>query len=659
MLVLGIAWCSYVVLFLIVYPFLRGYTGIVAFLPVLMTGWYAGAGPGVLAGLAAIPVTLVLTWFGSGSSLALSQETVIGATILNAMGGLVGYIRTLTARCEAESATRHATDMLLAERDQRLAWIDRGVRSVRTSESDENRVQRVLAGLSRSFPVFRTSYVTVLPDGRVTVVRSVGPEGAIGSNPDTDRAVCLATQAALRGRDLLVVPGVEPDELGASLCGAGWAALHAPMPEGDGRLGVLSFAIRGPHIWSGYERTTLRSEADLLDFGFANARVKASERRFWAIFEHSPFGMGFLDTEGCLSKVNSALCRILEYDGSELVGRTLEELRPPAGYETLPGVLTQVGKGQMGQARQRYLTKAGAEIMTSTSVLAFRDTDGASVSTLVMIEDITERLELEVQLRRVNRLESIGQFTGGVAHNFNNALTAISGYSELLARRLEANDPAIQELRQIQRVVERSAGLTRQLLNFSRNEGTRASVFLLSEAIENARDLFGPLIGEGVVILFNFLPGKWPIHANRSQIEQVIANLVINARDAMPDGGTITVEARSVVLDSTLAGGHPEARAGHYAKLSVTDTGIGMDTATMDRMFEPFFTTKPPGEGAGLGLALVQGAVKQGKGFVTVESQPGRGSTFVVFLPICEGAPTALRVPPGLHMSDSDVHADR
>lgn len=256
---------------------------------------------------------------------------------------------------------------------------------------------------------------------------------------------------------------------------------------------------------------------------------------------------------------------------------------------------------------------------------------------LSVVRDLTEQRQLEEQLRQAQRLESVGQLAGGVAHNFNNALAAIIGYSELIVRQLEPTDPVRSDVEKVLVVAEQSASLTRQLLTFSRKERVTPTVFSLNEAIVASNALLEPLMGDHVQFQMRLDPALGRVRADRPQREQIIMNFALNARDAMPDGGTLTLETMGVTVSEAQARLHPDARRGSYSRLSVTDTGTGMTRDVVARVFEPFFTTKEPGQGVGLGLSQVHGAVKQSGGFVTVESAPGHGTTFGLYLPVHEG----------------------
>ena len=254
----------------------------------------------------------------------------------------------------------------------------------------------------------------------------------------------------------------------------------------------------------------------------AEQALRTSEERFRAVFEQSPFGILALDGNQRITRANDALCATLGYDEAELLMMTPSQITHPDDRATIVASRATTESGRTYSTEKRYLRKSGETVFAATSIAPVFDADGEQLCTIVMIEDITERLELDKQLRQAHRLESVGQLAGGVAHNFNNALTAIFGYSELLARRFEAEDPALKDLEQIQRVAEQSAALTRQLLIFSRKDAVRPSVFCLNEAVESSRDLLGPLIGDEVRMRFRLDRAAGRVRADRSQMEQVI-----------------------------------------------------------------------------------------------------------------------------------------
>ena len=373
----------------------------------------------------------------------------------------------------------------------------------------------------------------------------------------------------------------------------------------------------------------------------AEAEIRASEQRFRSLFEQAPIGIVLADADTRVLQVNGVFCDMLGYTKDELIGRSFVDVTHPddAGGSPASAHKVLVDAESTLRLQKRYLRKNGDPVEAETTVSLARDDAGRLLYAMAMIEDVTEKRALEDQLRQTQRLESVGQLAGGVAHNFNNALTAIIGYSELLGRRLHGEDAGLKDIEQIQRVAERSASLTRQLLTFSREEVTRPSVFCLNAVAEATSTLLSPLIGNHIRLRLRLDRTLKDIRADRSQMEQVVTNLMLNARDAMPDGGVVTIETQCVDIDDTTARTHPDAQLGPYIRLSVTDTGIGMDAMTAGRIFEPFFTTKEPGEGVGLGLAMVHGAVKQTGGFITVRSKPGGGTTLMLHVPVHDASP--------------------
>jgi len=273
---------------------------------------------------------------------------------------------------------------------------------------------------------------------------------------------------------------------------------------------------------------------------------------------------------------------------------------------------------QRAIAREEELEVARAELQEAVGALQ---------------AEIEERQRLEEQLAQVQRLESIGRLAGGVAHDFNNLLLAIGGYAEMLAVDLDPTDRNQADVAGIRQATEQATALTRQLLAFSRSQELRPSVVDLGDIVAKVEPLLRRLLGERIRVIVQTAGELWPTLADAAKIESVLVNLAVNARDAMPDGGSITIETANVELDETYARSHAEVVPGPYAMVAVTDTGTGMDAATASHIFEPFFTTKGVGSGTGLGLATVYGTIRQSGGHIWVYSEPGHGTTFKIYLP--------------------------
>jgi PAS domain S-box-containing protein len=329
--------------------------------------------------------------------------------------------------------------------------------------------------------------------------------------------------------------------------------------------------------------------------------------------------------------VNNTAVLSYGFSREEFLGMTLKDIRPE---EDVPKLLdaTQiplVAFHRAGMWRHRKKDGKIINVEIAEHPLIF----GGRQACLAMATDITERLRLEEQLRQVQRLESVGRLAGGVAHDFNNLLTVINGYAEMLFSEAGPDSSEREPLGQIRKAGDRAAELTRQLLAFSRRQVLQLSVLNLNAVVTETRSLLRRLIREDVRLTTELAPNLGLIQGDAGQLQQVIMNLAVNARDAMPDGGSLIIETTNVTLDEEHLAEHRELKAGEYVMLAISDTGIGMDEETRARIFEPFFTTKEMGKGTGLGLATVYGVVKQSGGWIWVYSEPGRGTTFKIYLP--------------------------
>ncbi len=260
------------------------------------------------------------------------------------------------------------------------------------------------------------------------------------------------------------------------------------------------------------------------------------------------------------------------------------------------------------------------------------DASGKVTAAIEMVEDITEKLSLESQFRQAQKMEAVGRLAGGVAHDFNNMLSVILGYAELALATVDPAQPLHADLEEIFNAANRSADIVRQLLAFARKQTIAPKVLDLNETVEGMLKMLRRLIGEDIDLVWLPESGLWPVKMDPTQVEQILANLCVNARDAIADVGKITIETRNVAFDEAYCADHAGFRAGEYVMLAISDDGCGMDKETLDQIFEPFFTTQGRGQGTGLGLATVYGIVKQNNGFINVYSERGQGTTFKIYL---------------------------
>jgi PAS domain S-box-containing protein len=361
----------------------------------------------------------------------------------------------------------------------------------------------------------------------------------------------------------------------------------------------------------------------------AEERLRQVVSEWQTTFDAVPDGVCLLNRDGTVRRCNRAMGQILGNQPELLIGRPLRDLVRAAVHES--GVTSRiVDLDDMAQL-EGEITLGGRWYNIRTSSVS---REHGAVGGLAQVwEDVSDHRRAEEQLRQAQKMEAVGRLAGGIAHDFNNILTIINGLTELVMTSTSANSPAMKHLHQIARAGDRAAALTRQLLAFSRKQILQPVVLDLNALIVEAVRMLQRLLGEHIDLTTSLDPMLYRVKADPGQIEQILVNLLVNARDAMPQGGSIKLQTYNVELDEPFAREREEVRPGSYVMLAVTDTGCGMDEATRLRIFEPFFTTKEVGRGTGLGLAMVYGIVKQSGGHIDVYSEPGRGTSFKVYLP--------------------------
>ena len=360
---------------------------------------------------------------------------------------------------------------------------------------------------------------------------------------------------------------------------------------------------------------------------------KKAEERFQKAFNANPEPIIIATiSESRYIDVNESFLRIMGYRREEVIGRTSFELKfweQPADRLKLIEMLKE--RGMVRDMEIMFRTKSGKQrtVLESAEIIEI----AGEKCVLAILQDITEQKSLEKQLRQAQKMEAIGQLSGGIAHDFNNLLSVIIGYSEIIEESLPTSDPRHNKCGQIRKAGQSAASLTRQLLAFSRQQVLEPKILDVNSIVLNVEKMLQRLIGEHIDLRTALDPALGRVKADQGQMEQVIINLVVNARDAMPQGGRLTIETANVDLDEDYAGRHVPQLPGPYVQLTISDNGIGMDAGPQSHIFEPFFTTKEVGKGTGLGLSTVYGVVRQSSGHIWVYSEPGLGTVFKIYLP--------------------------
>jgi two-component system cell cycle sensor histidine kinase/response regulator CckA len=428
------------------------------------------------------------------------------------------------------------------------------------------------------------------------------------------------------------------DEIQASLRSDYRWAGELPFQRKDGSRGLADVVVVAQLDEKGEAVAWIGVNRDVTERVEAERALRRAHATVAALLDASPLAILVLDLESRVTMWNPGAERLFGWTAGEVIGKPLSVVSEQylSEYTRLRDEVFQ-GRRVSGFETRR-MRKDGSLVDVLLSTAPLQDDTGVTSGLVALLVDVTQRKELEEQLRQSQRLEAVGQLAGGVAHDFNNLLTVITSYAALLLEDLGAEHPRRNDIQEIAKAADRAAALTQQLLAFGRRQLLQPRVLDVNNTVTEVQRMLCRLLTADIELVTVLAPALRPVRADPGQLEQVLMNLVVNARDAMSDGGTVTIETADVEIDAASAGRHGGGvRPGSYVRLAVSDTGHGMDEATQAHVFEPFFTTKEPGKGTGLGLSTVYGIVTQSGGAVTCESEPEQGTTFTIYLPHADG----------------------
>jgi PAS domain S-box-containing protein len=412
------------------------------------------------------------------------------------------------------------------------------------------------------------------------------------------------------------------------------AMLVLPLTMDGAVVGSLSLEASSPRQFSSAEINLAWSVADQVALALARAQLDNERRRLSAAIEQTAESVIITDPDGTILYVNPAFERITGYSRTEVIGQNPRLLKSGRHDEAFYREMwSTLNAGEVWRGRIVNRRKDGSLYTEEETITPVRDENGLIVNYVAVKRDVTRELQLEEQYRQAQKMEAVGRLTAGVAHDFNNLLTVINGFTALLKTELPPDSPQQESLDKIIDSGRRAASLTRQLLTFSRKQHVEPKVVYFNLLVTEMSKMLQRVIGEDIALETKLAPDLWPVKIDPTQIDQVIINLAVNARDAMPQGGKLTIETANVTLDRTYTRQHANVTPGDYVLLAISDNGIGMGDEIKAHLFEPFFTTKELGKGTGLGLATVFGIVKQSGGHIWVYSEPGYGTTFKIYLP--------------------------
>ena len=599
-------------------------------------------------------------------------DGVLTSTALIAHGGKVigsqGIVRDVTKRKQLEESLRksEAAAKRIAQENEIVAEIGRIISSTLNIEEVYERFEEEVA---RLIPFDRIAInIHNSKDNTVVVAYAAGtemPGRGVGDVMSVDGTV---SKDVIHTRSSLLVQNKDIVELRdrypalAPILQAGFhSIMYTPLILKNQVVGILYFLSSNPNAYSETDMRLSERVSSQIAGAIANAQLFAerklaeealrrSEEKFQELFDEAPVGYVELDSQGRITQVNRTELAMLGYSAEEMIGQPVWKFIVEEEQSKKSVTAKLAGAKPPGHAFERtFRRKDGKTLPILIEEAIIRDAAAKVKGIHTVHQDITERkrsekerADLQEQLRQSQKMEAVGRLAGGIAHDFNNLLTVIKGYTNLSLLDLKESNPLWGNLKEIDKASERAADLTRQLLAFSRRQILEMKALDLNSLLLNLEKMLHRILGEDVKLVTALAQDLGRVRVDPGQVEQVVMNLAVNARDAMPSGGKLTIETANVELDEAYAGNHVAVKPGRYVRLSVSDTGVGMSREVEEKVFEPFFTTKEKGKGTGLGLSTVYGIVKQSGGNIWVYSEPGQGTTFKIYLPIVDEELDAL-----------------
>ncbi len=547
--------------------------------------------------------------------------------------GILGIAHDITDRKQAEEEIRR--------RNRELALLNRIIAASVSELEPEEILETACRELAKAFELSQVAAALLNPEKTTAVI--VAEQLAEGQSSALYQSWSVAEdpsyQYILSRKAPLVISDTPTDPHLVSvqplLRQRGITSLVLlPLVSQNQVIGTLGLGDPKPRSFSNDEISLAWSVADQVAGALARAQLDKERRQLSTAIEQTAESVIITDTEGQILYVNPAFEQVSGYSRSEVIGRTPRILnsgkQSPSFYRQLWSIIVT---GSVWQGRFINKKKDGTLYTEDATITPVRGDTGEIVNYVSVQRDITHELQLEEQYRQAQKMEAVGRLAAGIAHDFNNLLTAINGFATLIQTELSSADPLQELVEKILHSGQRAAELVRQLLAFSRKQAVKPQILNLNTIVSNMDKMLRRIIGDHIELETILAPDLWSVRADASQLEQIIVNLAVNASDAMPDGGRLTIETTNLVLDDRFAADHLDAEPGEHILLTVSDTGTGMSKEVMQHIFEPFFTTKEVGKGTGLGLATVFGIIKQNSGHIWVYSEPGQGATFKIYLP--------------------------